>query len=81
MCSKRSVLYVFLLTALVGLSSWGFLVHRTIHQIAVYQLPEPMRSFFYTDMDNLVFNVLDYKKITKNSLIKESSLLKKFLVE
>ena len=50
------MLNVFLLLALVGFSSWGFLVHRTIHQIAIYNLPEPMRSFFYTDMDNLVAN-------------------------
>ena len=56
MCSKKSVLNVFLLVALVGFSSWGFLVHRTIHQIAIYNLPEPMRSYFYTDMDNLVAN-------------------------
>ena len=56
MYSKKSVLNVFLLVALVALSGWGFLVHRTIHQIAVYNLPEPMRSFFYSDMDNLVAN-------------------------
>ncbi len=56
MYSKKSVLNVFLLVALVGFSSWGFLVHRTIHQIAIYNLPEPMRSFFYADMDNLVAN-------------------------
>lgn len=56
MYSKKLALNVFLLVAIVGLSSWGFLVHRTIHQIAVYNLPEPMRSFFYSDMDNLVAN-------------------------
>jgi hypothetical protein len=56
MYSKKSALNVFLLVALVGFSSWGFLVHRTIHQIAIYNLPEPMRSFFYADMDNLVAN-------------------------
>jgi hypothetical protein len=37
-------------------SSWGFLVHRTIHQLAIYQLPPAMRPFFYSNMDYLVIN-------------------------
>ena len=37
-------------------SGWGFLVHRTIHQLAVYELPEPIRPFFYKNMENLVYN-------------------------
>jgi len=37
-------------------SGWGFLVHRTIHQLAVYELPDPVRSFFYRNMENLVNN-------------------------
>lgn len=36
------------------LTSWGFLVHRTIHQLAVYKLPEPIAPFFYMNMDKLV---------------------------
>lgn len=35
-------------------SSWGFLVHRTIHQLAVYELPKPMQGFFYSNMGYLV---------------------------
>jgi len=38
------------------LSSWGFLVHRTIHQLAVYELPKSMRPFFYKSMNYLVEN-------------------------
>ncbi|HEX7844845.1 MAG TPA: zinc dependent phospholipase C family protein [Chitinophagaceae bacterium] len=38
----------------VFFSSWGFLVHRTVNQLAVYHLPKPMQSFFYSNMDYLV---------------------------
>ena len=38
----------------IFLLSWGFLVHRTISQLSVYQLPEPMQSFFYNNMDYIV---------------------------
>ena len=35
-------------------SSWGFLVHRTVSQLAVYELPIKMRPFFYMNLDYLV---------------------------
>ncbi len=34
--------------------SWGFLIHRTINQLAVYELPKTMRPFFYKNMRYLV---------------------------
>ena len=34
--------------------SWGFLVHRTVNQLAVYQLPKQMRPFFFKNMDYIV---------------------------
>lgn len=49
-----------LLTPLTGLclivicSSWGFLVHRTVNQLAIYQLPKEVQPFFYTQMEYLV---------------------------
>lgn len=47
----------FVLSAiLVVTASWGFLVHRTIHQLAVYELPKEMVPFFYQNMDYLVTN-------------------------
>ncbi len=54
---NKQIFRVFLLAAaiMVG-SSWGFLVHRTVHQLAVYQLPKPMQAFFYANMNNLVEN-------------------------
>ena len=42
------------LVILILCSSWGFLVHRTVTQLSVYQLPEEMRPFFYQNMDYLV---------------------------
>ena len=41
---------------LIGLSSWGFLVHRTIHQLAVYQLPAELAGFFHSNMDKVVYD-------------------------
>jgi len=35
-------------------SSWGFLVHRTLNQLAIYQLPKDMQPFFYKNLDYLV---------------------------
>jgi hypothetical protein len=34
--------------------SWGFLGHRTIHQLAVYELPNGMQYFFHRNMNYLV---------------------------
>ena len=35
-------------------SSWGFLVHRTVNQLAVYELPKDLRVFFHANMDYIV---------------------------
>lgn len=35
-------------------SSWGFLVHRTVAQLAIYQLPSSMRAFFWKNRDSIV---------------------------
>ena len=35
-------------------SSWGFLVHRTVNQLAIYELPKSIRTFFYQHKDYLV---------------------------
>ena len=54
---NKKTLYISLAFILaIGLSSWGFLVHRTIHQIAIYSLPEPLQSFMHKEMNNLVAN-------------------------
>jgi len=38
----------------ISTGSWGFLVHRTVNQLAVYELPKKLRLFFYTNMDYIV---------------------------
>ncbi len=47
----RSIIIVFVS---VAFSSWGFLVHRTVHQLAVYHLPSSVQPFFYANMEYLV---------------------------
>lgn len=44
------------LLVIIICSSWGFLVHRTIHQLAIYELPEGMQYFFHRNMSYIVKN-------------------------
>ena len=53
---KRVLVGIFALAVVMSLSSWGFLVHKTVNQVAIYQLPSGMRPFFYKNMDYLVYN-------------------------
>jgi hypothetical protein len=53
---KSLSLFVVLPVLLLLTCSWGFLVHRTVHQLAVYQLPSEISGFFYTNMEYLVYN-------------------------
>jgi hypothetical protein len=53
---KRLLACVFALCSVLFFSSWGFLVHRTATQVAVYQLPKSIQPFFYRNMDYLVKN-------------------------
>ena len=46
----------FALTVIIVLGSWGFLVHKTINQLAVYELPSGMQKFFFKNQDYLVYN-------------------------
>jgi hypothetical protein len=43
-----------LLVIVLSCCSWGFFVHRTVNQLALYQLPDPLRLFFYKNRDSLV---------------------------
>jgi S1/P1 Nuclease len=52
---KRPVIYGTLLFLFwIALTSWGFLVHRTVNQLAVYELPKAPRVFFHRNMDYIV---------------------------
>ena len=53
---KKFLFCSALIVTVIIFSSWGFLVHRTINQLAIYELPKPMQSFFYTNRDYLVNN-------------------------
>lgn len=46
------VLCGFFLVALF--CNWGFLMHRTINQLAIYQLPKSMQYFFYGNKEYIV---------------------------
>jgi hypothetical protein len=52
----KQILRLSLVAIIIFCSSWGFLVHRTINQAAIYQLPKPMRPFFYDNKDSIARN-------------------------
>lgn len=53
---KKISLYLLLLAIPFAFGNWGFLIHRTVHQLAVYKLPKGMQPFFYNNMEYLVSN-------------------------
>src|ERR1043165_6563782 len=53
---KTTGFSLLLLLILITAGSWGFLVHRTTNQLAVYEMPSSMRQFFYKNMNYLVYN-------------------------
>jgi hypothetical protein len=51
---RRHSLILFLAAGIALVcSSWGFLVHRTVNQLAIYELPKPMQAFFHGNMNYL----------------------------
>ena len=52
--SLLSLLFAALVLAAGTASGWGFFGHRTITQIAVYDLPGAMQAFYYRNMPALV---------------------------
>jgi hypothetical protein len=39
---------------LIICASWGFLAHKTLQQISIYQLPDDLAGYFYANQDYLV---------------------------
>jgi hypothetical protein len=39
------------LSIMIICNSWGFLVHRTVHQVAVYELPGSLQRFFHRNIE------------------------------
>lgn len=54
MLKKLSIFVSVILCAFV-FSSWGFLVHKTVQQLAIYELPKQIKPFFYQHRDKLVY--------------------------
>ena len=53
---RKAYVAIVLAVLFVSLSSWGFLVHKTIQQLAIYELPNGMRLFFYQNKESLVYD-------------------------
>ena len=53
---KRCKVLLVLAIVMIVTASWGFLVHRTVAQLSVYELPDGMAPFFYQNIDYLVAN-------------------------
>ncbi len=51
---KRFRVMIILAVVMTVSASWGFLVHRSVAQLSIYELPEAMVPFFYQHMDYLV---------------------------
>ena len=43
---------------MVSLCSWGFFVHETATQLAVYKLPTQLRKFFFSNIDSVSANAI-----------------------
>ena len=52
----KAVLATILVTIVVLSGSWGFLVHKTAHQLATYELPGTLQAFFYDNMAYMQYN-------------------------
>ena len=53
---KKILLSICLLSVCLVMSSWGFLGHKTVQQLAIYELPQSIRSFFFKNKDKLVYD-------------------------
>lgn len=45
-------------TTTILMGSWGFLSHKTAHQLAIYELPKDLTNYFYKNMDYLQYNAV-----------------------
>lgn len=53
---RKALSAVSLFAFILLTCSWGFLVHRTSTQVAIYELPKNIQPFFYKEMGYLVKN-------------------------
>ena len=55
---NRIALFSSCIAIIISLCSWGFYVHETATQLAVYQLPKNLRRFFFSNIDSLTANAV-----------------------
>jgi hypothetical protein len=53
---KKVFISLSLVACWLLICSWGFLVHKTVQQLAIYELPKSIRPFFYQHKDKLVYD-------------------------
>ena len=68
---KRIASYFFLSILFISLSGWGFYVHETATQLAVYKLPKQLQRFFFSHIDSIAANAIKPDK--RRSLDKEEN--------
>jgi len=56
--AKNITSFLALVIILISGGSWGFLGHKTAHQLAVYALPSKMQRFFFKHLDYLEANAV-----------------------
>ena len=52
--SSNQLMKKISLFILVLCSSWGFLAHKTLQQVSIYQLPDGLASYFYANQEYIV---------------------------
>jgi hypothetical protein len=50
------VIFFSCVVMIISFCSWGFYVHETTTQLAVYELPKHLRQFFFSNIDSLTSN-------------------------
>jgi hypothetical protein len=56
MCLKKAIRIFTLVIIGITTCSWGFLVHKSVNQLAIYKLKGDLQYFFYQNKENLVYN-------------------------
>ena len=57
-CVSKVILPILVMAILLLTSSWGFLAHKTEHQLAIYELPKELCNYFYKNIDYIEYNAV-----------------------
>jgi hypothetical protein len=72
MLMSKKIYIIICLSLFLLFGNWGFLIHRTLHQVAIYALPEPLRNFYYAHAQELVAKAVDPDLRRKTDSTEES---------